>query len=379
MKKSDFNLSDFSAAIKSGGVSRPTRFEVVLRPPTSLAVKMNSKEISIRCNTGALPPMNIKTRDYMIGQGQIRKTPWGYDQGHELPFTFYNDARSKVYDGLLMWTKSILFTNVDNDYRLNYYNEYVGTIEVRQLDEQDNVRYSYTLFEAYPIKVEHVQLDSSHVNEAQLITATFAYRYARNAWDIIKNTQIDYKVKTGASAATYNPTTHSANRRRSIDDKLPSGDDDPSMTTTVKIAKGVGLTPTQLYNMCTGNISRAHEKGTGLITAQNQWVATTTTMNNALASGDVPAINSAFNATKTLNSTMNAGATDFYSNTRDAVSSYNTINTSVSSDDPVHGDMGNLKSLYNQVSLNQTNNSLDFNLIEKSVNNITSQTTITLG
>jgi len=184
MAKSDFKLEDFKASIMQGGVARNTRFEITFHPPEggihSVVNMANRKEMSIRCHAGSIPPFTVETRDYQIGSGQIRKMPIGINHGNTLEFSFYNDAKSIIYQTLLAWSHAVLaHANVDNDHSLNYYDQYAASkIIIKQLDEQDNVRFTFALHESYPILVEKVGLDSTNVDTAQTISLTLTYRYA---------------------------------------------------------------------------------------------------------------------------------------------------------------------------------------------------------
>lgn len=383
MAKSDFNLMDFKAAIKANGVARNTRFEIVFYPPEALVGKINEREISIRCNTGALPPMNVKTRDYMVGQGQLRKMPYTYDHGHQLDFTFYNDNKSKVYDGLLQWSKMIKASQGASEHSIRYYNEYTGSVLVKQLNEIDNVIYQYTLVEAYPIVVDTVHLDSAQVNESQIVKITFAYRFAVDG--IRSENLIEWKEKTTAAIKR--------NNTYDVDATV-----DPTMTTISKKGKGLPKTYQESYNECKASSNQAYSAGEQAYNNQRQmWGDAATSMNNAFYTGGISnngygnypyygnitsqnksLINDVWETTKSAYNYVSSSVSDFFSNTVDAVSKYAEISNSVPTDDPLHTDMTALQNTYNQVSSTQIEINDEYQEMSDTVDAINNSTSITV-
>jgi hypothetical protein len=59
---------------------------------------------------------------------------------------------------------------------MNYYTEYVGDMEIKQLDEKDNVIFSCRVYEAYPKTVNAISLDQNSRSELTRLTVTMAYR-----------------------------------------------------------------------------------------------------------------------------------------------------------------------------------------------------------
>jgi hypothetical protein len=53
-------------------------------------------------------------------------------------------------------------------------------VEIRQLDEADNVTYAVKLIDAYPVVVNPLQLDSGLANAVHKLNVTFNYRKWEN-------------------------------------------------------------------------------------------------------------------------------------------------------------------------------------------------------
>ena len=66
---------------------------------------------------------------------------------------------------------------------MGYYDDYTGTIQIFQLDEQNNRRYGVELIECYPKTVASLTYDYSAVNTQQKQSVTFSYRYWKNLTD----------------------------------------------------------------------------------------------------------------------------------------------------------------------------------------------------
>ena len=66
---------------------------------------------------------------------------------------------------------------------MGYYNDYVGSIQIYQLDENDNRRYGVELVEAFPKTIAAQTLDYNAVNQQQKVSVSFSYRYWKSLTD----------------------------------------------------------------------------------------------------------------------------------------------------------------------------------------------------
>ena len=66
---------------------------------------------------------------------------------------------------------------------MQYYNDYVGSIKIFQLDETDRQRYGVELVEAFPKTIAAQTLDYSTVNAIQTVSVEFTYRYWKDLKD----------------------------------------------------------------------------------------------------------------------------------------------------------------------------------------------------
>ena len=66
---------------------------------------------------------------------------------------------------------------------MGYYDDYVGTIQIYQLDQRDNRRYGAELVECFPKTIGALALSSEKASGVQTVDITFVYRYWKNLTD----------------------------------------------------------------------------------------------------------------------------------------------------------------------------------------------------
>jgi hypothetical protein len=69
------------------------------------------------------------------------------------------------------------------DFSVGYYSDYVGTMQIFQLDHEDKRRYGVELVECYPITMAEQSLDYSTQNAISFLNVTWSYRYWKNLTD----------------------------------------------------------------------------------------------------------------------------------------------------------------------------------------------------
>lgn len=176
MGKANFNLSQFIGAVREDSLARVNRFEVFINAPSTLIGKSiaNSGAVSLYCEMASLPPVNISTKSFKIF-GPTYQRPFGAEYGGEgISLTFHVDRDMQVKKFFDEWTAKV----VDPDSGLvGYQEDYISTIRLRQLDEQDNVTYEIELSEAFPRSVNLLELNNSAQNQTHRLNVLFAYRY----------------------------------------------------------------------------------------------------------------------------------------------------------------------------------------------------------
>ena len=178
------------------GYAKANRYEVVILLPSgvtngdfqgageaamSTTVLSNlhgeaARRISFRCDSISIPGRNLRTQM----NGNIYGPPHEIVQGQTfapVEATFYcgSDLAERYF--FEDWQK---ITYNPDTYNINYYKEYVGSVEIYQLNEQDERTYGCKLEEVFPKTVAALAYGHGNSNTIQKVSVEFAYRYWRN-------------------------------------------------------------------------------------------------------------------------------------------------------------------------------------------------------
>jgi hypothetical protein len=164
------SIDSFRGVMLNGGV-RANQFTASVTFPT-LAGSVDSRSFSFLCKTAQLPASTIGD------------TPVAY-RGKKIHF-----AGEREY---APWTVTVLVDNFDIRTafekwaeKLNAYAgtegvitkaDYQGTMEVQQLDRNDNTLKGYTFYSAFPTEIGAMQLDYDTDNTVSTFDVTFVYDY----------------------------------------------------------------------------------------------------------------------------------------------------------------------------------------------------------
>ena len=179
------------------GVAKQTRYEVILIPPTgargtnttpsnAFASQMSdltgdgtARATSLKCDQISMPGRNIDTAPDNNIYGPVREIAQGWSFADiTAQFQLSSDLKERRF--FETWQR--LSFNPDT-WNMGYYDDYTGTIQIFQLDEQDNRRYGVELIECFPKTVGELTYDYSAVNTQQKVQITFSYRYWKNLTD----------------------------------------------------------------------------------------------------------------------------------------------------------------------------------------------------
>ena len=174
-----------------GGFARPSRYEVILHPPAGTNANPTSSQIqefrgddtvrqtSLACENISFPGRNIDTTEDANIYGPTRQIATGFSYA-EVSATFRcsRDMREKRY--LEAWNK--LAYN-PTTWSMQYYEDYVGSVQIFQLDDNDERTYGVELIEAYPKTIGAQTLDYSSTGEIHKLPVTFSYRWWKSLAD----------------------------------------------------------------------------------------------------------------------------------------------------------------------------------------------------
>ena len=174
-----------------GGIAKPSRYEVIFLPPVGNQTNIFStvinamrgdgtaRSVSLKCEQISMPGRNIDTAPDTNIYGPTREIAQGFSFADiDATFQLSSDLREKNFFDT--WQR-ISFDPLT--WSMGYYDDYVGTIQIYQLDEKGDRRYGVELIECFPKNIAAQTYDYSAVNQQQKVSVTFSYRYWKNLTD----------------------------------------------------------------------------------------------------------------------------------------------------------------------------------------------------
>ena len=166
-------LDQFKARMTS--FARPNLFEVTIFAKPDNVNKSLQERLKFSCYQATIPGMNIATTDKDPGYRSI-----AYQKIYEdvtLGFYVHGDMKElKVFQD---WMK--LMINPTNNH-VGYYDDYISTVEIKNLDRQQKKVLTTTLFDAYPKSMEAISLDAGSNDEIIKVTVNFTYRHYKQKY-----------------------------------------------------------------------------------------------------------------------------------------------------------------------------------------------------
>lgn len=168
------SIADFKASFNRD-LARPSRFDVNIPIPIGLLpYREIGRTLRMRCENAELPGRSISTTSMKI-YGVEEKFPYQTTYNDmSLTFIVGDDmAEKKFFDAWLNWINPTI------NYNLKYKADYSIALTVNQYDVKNELSYSVTLLDAFPIAMNQLDLDWSSDGHHKL-TVTFAYTSWRN-------------------------------------------------------------------------------------------------------------------------------------------------------------------------------------------------------
>ena len=174
----------------NNGYAQPNRFEILILPPSKRALPPNSggtdnwlsgverksdiRSISLRCDSISLPGRNLSTMTDANIYGPTREIVEGV--------TFAEDINI-VFNGSSGLDERVFFENWqrqafnEETWDVQYYNDYIGEVEIYLLDKQEQRRYGLKLHEAFPKTIASNDLSMGQSGEIIKTTVGFTFRF----------------------------------------------------------------------------------------------------------------------------------------------------------------------------------------------------------
>ena len=138
-----------------------------------------TRKTGLQCESIEFPGRNLDTNPDTNIYGPTREIVSGYSYAEITGvFRCSSDMREKSF--FETWQR--LAYNPQT-WSMGYYDDYSGSLEIHQLDQQDRRRYGVQLIECFPKTIAAQSLNSAQATDVQKISVTFSYRYWKSLTD----------------------------------------------------------------------------------------------------------------------------------------------------------------------------------------------------
>lgn len=163
-------VGDFLANLKGGG-ARPNRFEVVVNFPAFAGGAEEIRQTAFLVQSASIPGSTIGTIEQAFRGRQLKLA--GDRTFEEWAVTFVNDTNFDLHDAFERWQNAINAYNSNTGFLSP--DEYMATVSVFQLDNQDNRVKEKTLKLAWPSSVGVIELAQDSNDVLETFEVTFQY------------------------------------------------------------------------------------------------------------------------------------------------------------------------------------------------------------
>jgi hypothetical protein len=182
-----FNVNNLVSSINKTGLAKTSHFEVQITAPGDTVME---ETLMSRADSAELPGRSLMTAEHKFSNyGPISKVPYGGQTYTDSTITFIcsEDLREKEY--FEIWQNKIVNTGafetgsgqqdfygyVQSKFNTKYFDDYLGTVVIRQYGSAGELRSIHTLQEAYPIMIAPIGMSWS-TDEVIKLGVTFAYK-----------------------------------------------------------------------------------------------------------------------------------------------------------------------------------------------------------
>jgi len=190
-RTANFDLNQFQHSA-SGTFARPNRFEAIITAPATLqtnavqAEPVNqiftgrtastldaSRYVSLRLAQVQMPGRNIRTVTNDNIYGPTHEVAQGLTFAEEITCVFYLSDDHSEKQFFTDWQDTIIDQKT---YNVSYYNEYVTTMLVHQLDRNDVITSTVEIRDIFPKTINVLDYGQATNNDILRLTVGFAFR-----------------------------------------------------------------------------------------------------------------------------------------------------------------------------------------------------------
>ena len=177
-----FNVNNLISSLNKTGVAHNSHYEVQVTGPGETSVEQS---IMLRAESIDIPGRTTQIVESRI-YGPLRKIPYaGVYSDVGMIILLSEDLREREY--FEQWHDKIMGTGVFNTggygkYNPSYYDDYKGTVTIRQFGNAGDVMSVHTLQEAYPNAIAPIQMTAAGAELAKQ-TISFSYKDYKSVYN----------------------------------------------------------------------------------------------------------------------------------------------------------------------------------------------------
>ena len=200
-----YNFNNLVANISSGGYAKANKFEAeILFPSEVPQANLSSRITSLKIKSLTLPGRNITTTTNDTIYGPTHELAGGLSYADSIDVTFYMAQDLDEKRRFDAWQEYIYSPRT---YELNFYERYVGTMNIYQLGDDHERKYGVSLKEVFPKTINPIEYSNESASGVIDLQVSFAFK----EWEQIDTQGNNVKPKPRAVAETtqtiVKPTT----------------------------------------------------------------------------------------------------------------------------------------------------------------------------
>ena len=196
-------LQEFITSMsKAKGFARTSKYAVVITPPTNLGklieqaqnevsplttsesteknlegmrslTRQLGQQLNLHCNSISLPGHDLQAQDMQHGSAPGRQMVTSHDYQGTIAATFYLDSHLRERHFFEKWQRMAVNTQT---HKANYYDDYIGSMEIFQLDGNGEITYGIRATEVYPTTLAGIEYAYANSNQIATQAVQFQYR-----------------------------------------------------------------------------------------------------------------------------------------------------------------------------------------------------------
>lgn len=160
-------LKDFSS--KFNDFIRTNLYVVHMISPTN-PTEYSNQSLSFLCKDATFPFYTMNTQK--LNYNNKTKTYAAEIDFDPATFVFHLDSSNKIFKFFRDWNEILIDTETR---QLEFKDNYTGTILVEVYDTKGRLKFSVTLWDAFPINIENMQLSYASNNELLAMSVSFSF------------------------------------------------------------------------------------------------------------------------------------------------------------------------------------------------------------